>query len=647
MIGTLYELLVAQSLLVKVGDTAIGGEAKDEFALFTSKSASKPEILQQYCDTDILLQHPGELILIQCKASSTPNTYPLTRVAVKQILVDAGKHLVRLRSAGTTDPVTSFILASNRPLHPDLAALTAECAAIDLAALAPSACPASLLEQGQDAATLLTDWCAALKDTTKNKSPVIDQDTADAVASLIPLFSFAELQLDTCIAHFKRSVQKMGLFESEITEVSNGLMGRLTQAMVDHTPIQTALRGQFFVPPTFHTFCPDEILSLHSAQLRRHWNQSDLDCSWEDHTSESLPREDTLRELESKLFAISDSADSRILVVVGDGGTGKTCLAFQVPSLVSTLNKQEPFSPVFGIVDGSTVPESILSHGLDPYFEHYRYPRIQGSMDNSSRRLEEAAEACNANIQIWILIPNSDELTGDKLPALIEQLQRTGFPNVKFVLTARSRPWGNLSRWSRGVETLVVGNLSRAELYKWFFDRGVSQSSGGTRTFLPVGGLNTLVRPSGGRDMIDSGWLDHALCFGAFREWIDSFESEIDRVRHLEGFLVGNAGSVQLYAGYSKAYLCKRIQKHCQRFDVDIGQITRTFENIWQRRDALGAVQAHQWQDELCLGQFSDPVAREVVQQFLQVGVLAWQDADCSRLRWSVPFANVAEVEEA
>jgi hypothetical protein len=642
-VGILYELVVIQAILSINGKAKVydeGGFGHIEFnALIASGKAS---VMPQYFDTDIAVADADDLSLVQCKASEKGET--LTHGDLVEILIEGSAHLQAIRAKGDNRPVSNFIIATNRPISDEIKNLNADLDAFrSRGGGKDSTCP-KVLDKGGTTAQSVLDWAKSLSipgkdaDGKKTKIP-LDISRANLVAELAVKVRYALVREAEVQKRFRDSLRRYGLNESEIDKVDTNLKGELLDASKRGDDVVTALRRQFSSDDRSLSLCPEELHPLEEKLIEHHWSRGEHGQTIEEATKEGLPRTLLVDELVQALQTLAFSPTERGLVLIGDGGVGKSQLLFEIPRLVRDLGVGDPKEHLFTFVDCRPKIDDPVGRALLPFFEAHRY--VQGRTDGAAlaSRLKIAFDACEADTILWILIPNADELSQAELTDLLAVLTESLESKPRFVLTARQNPWDKSGGPSHAqfLRPLSVGLFEPEEVDEWINAQGAL--TGRYSSSVTPMRSGALVPRRGSSSEIDVTVLfGHPLSFQALQRWMATKPEGTQRLTALSGLIQGDGHLLTEYMQFLRRAYVDRVFKHSKRFDVGREEVNELFGNLWERKDELSTIAPSRWGDELCpdLGPSQQP--DQVVRQFVQAGVLKYTNRQGSRIEWAVPY---------
>lgn len=654
-VGVLYELVVTQAILSLDRETRIFDEGgAGEITFGGQIQVGKLDVLSQYFDTDIVISEDDALTIIQCKASDKGDN--LTHGDLVQILIEGAKHLQKIRAASDNRSVLNFIIATNRPISQEIKDLNAQINEFRSKGFSQSSpCPMvlekskkivrkSLDSMGKTPQSVL-DWAKSLKTDSKDengKTVKISLDTklAESVAELAITASYALIREEEVQKRFRDSLRRYGLNESEIDKIDTLLKGELLEASRRGDNVVNVLRRHFSLDENRTlSLCPDELRTIEEPLIEHQWTRGEYGQTLEQTEQRSLPRAILANELINSLSDMITSASERGLVLIGDGGIGKSQLLFQIPKLVRKSRIGGSKEHLFSFVDCRPAIENMIERALLPFFEGHTY--VQGHSNGTALadRLKSAFHACGTETLIWILVPNADELSSDELTDLLALITESLTSKPVFVLTARQYPWDTSGGPSnlKFLRALSVGMLDSAEIEDWIEEQGVSMQNF-SRSVSPMR-RGALVLERGSKAEVNIAELfGHPLSFQALQNWVYTKQERSQRRSDLQGLIRGDSGPTSDYMTYLRQSYVDRVFKHSKRFGVTKEAIDEIFANLFSRRDELPTIATAQWATDLCPNLGSSQQPDLVVRQFAQAGVLKYTDRQASRIEWAVPY---------
>jgi hypothetical protein len=645
IVGLLYELLVVQRLLtdgILVNDASNSLEF-DGFTLGALLTGDDAQLLHQYCDTDVAVCTPNSISVVQCKASA--NAAKVTQSDIRQILVEAAKHVSKIRESGDKRTIAGLYLVTNRPLSDELAGkLQGELATIAGSDPKCTACPACLTKPAKQ--PTIEGWCLTLTHQTSTngaKTTVrIPADLAKIAQELLLRLKVVQLSMDGCASAFDRSMRRLGLTSAEASSVASNLAGEIITAAKNHEDIAGRIKRNLFGAHTFHSLCPcdPDLGAIHRQHIDDLQQAYDLPPVPDPEMGRYLPR----RRLVSEVIGAMSAPGTRVVVLRGDGGMGKSHLLLRLPEFFQGGASASAVSFI-ALAARKPTTGDYLRDALSPYFEGNEYI---GDWEGGVllTRLVNALKACGepSPIRVWVFVPDADELCDDDLKTLLDQV-RDAPSSARFVITCRTHNWPSDQRFSQiaGLLTCDIGLLDREELYQWFAARGASAVVAHRPSLL--GGSNW-TQPTGfrSRDAVDCGYLDHPLAFGALATWYASISGQdplgsLGTQYDLQQLLDANRTALAAFMRHARSYYCTRVRKHVQ---ADLDDIEMVFNRLWAARDALPSTSFGTLHDELNKD-LPTPNADEITRQFMQVGIVRRRDTGPRYFEWAIPYVGDLE----
>ncbi len=653
VVGILYELVVTQAVLsldgeAKYFDRGGFGEIEFEGHLLTKNA----EVISQYFDTDITIAADEDLTIIQCKASERRE--PMTHGDLVQILLEGANHLKKIRDSGDSRKVSKFIIATNRPISHKIQNLNNELRKFrEEKGTGGTKCPSVLLETaGQKMSPkrlvgkpTVLEWASAIKISRKDdegkaiKSP-IDPSLAPCIVEIVQSLHYALIRAEEVQKRFADSLRRYGLNEAEIDRAGIALKGELLEASKEGRNVVTALRRQFSSDDKRSlSLCPDRLRPIEEQLVQHQWDRSDQGQTIAEVEINGLPRENLVHELIRDLQLVVDAPQERGLVLIGDGGIGKTQLLFEVPKLVRHHKIGGSEDHLFAFADCRPKFENPVGRALLPFFDSHKY--VQGQTDGSAllARLRSAFDACGTKTKLWILLPDADELGPSELMDLLDSITESVKSEPIFVLTARQDPWDNSGgpHNLKFLRPLAVGKLDPNEIYSWLSDQGVS-TQGFSRSVAPMRNVSSVVQQRS-PVAIDAGILfGHPLSFRALQIWLNTRKEVKQRQADLQHLLQGHENLMSDFMLFLRDTYVDRVYKHSMRFGVKRDAIEELFQILWAMRDELPNIPASAWATDLCPNLTQNQNPDLVIRQFAQSGVLKYADQQASRIQWAVPY---------
>jgi hypothetical protein len=653
VVGILYELVVTQAVLsldgeAKYFDQGGFGEIEFEGQLLTKNA----KVISQYFDTDITIAADEDLTIIQCKASE--NRDPLTHGVLVQILLEGANHLKKIRDSGDMRKVSKFIIATNRPISPKLQNLNIELRKFrEEKGTGDTKCPSVLLETTGEKVSAkrlfgkptVLQWASAIKITTKDdegkaiKSP-IDPLLASYIVEIVQSLQYALIRAEEVQKRFADSLRRYGLNQAEIDRVGVALKGELLEASKEGRNVVTALRRQFSSDDNRSlSLCPDRLRPIEEKLVQHQWDRSDQGRTMAEAEKNGLPRANLVHDLVRDLQFVVNLPQERGLVLIGDGGIGKSQLLFEVPKLVRNLKIGGTEDHLFAFADCRPKFENPIGRALLPFFDSHKY--VQGQTDGAAllARLRSAFDACGTKTKLWILIPDADELSPSELMDLLDSITESIKPEPIFVLTARQDPWDNSGgpHNLKFLRPLAVGRLDPGEIYSWLSGQGVSPQ-GFSRSVAPMRNVSSVVQRKSSEEIDAGNLFGHPLSFRALQNWLNTRNELKQRQSDLQSLLLGHEPLMSEFMLFLRGAYVDRVFKHSMRSGVKRDAIEELFQTLWNRRDELPNIPASAWAHELCPNLTQNQNPDLVIRQFAQAGVLKYVDRQASRIEWAVPY---------
>ena len=605
-IGLLYEISIAQGLTgVSLGIIRKSDASFDGFDLWLTDATGSPrDQLMQYADVDFLLPGDADLVVVQCKATGSSDL-AMSLADIREILVAGSKQLRTLRDAGETRPVAAFLLVTNRSLGPSVASLNSD-----------------LWEEskGRPPQPRLTPLDPIPQSFGKNKVTVegwcrrsCKKGVAPHVEDLAVRLRHVQLNSDRIAAALDRSLQSLGLLPSEISEVVQAWRGALVSPLGDDLDV---VRQKML----------DELTGGYAPRNLRFSGIADLTASSRDQAWESsnlvgthdAPSPDLLRRrlLGNILLQCqeAEAPDCAGVVLIAEGGMGKTRAAYRAAILASSPGRQFLYAP------WESAPSDALEPALKPLFTSLRRARGDGSL-RLLQRLEEAQWESAESVTLWVVVPDFDRVSGGRLRSQLVALQSVATQHgsrlrVRFLLTCRKYAWdvaqrgtsNNSQRWK---EVFVPG-LEEEEVGMWLSDRRIGSDRFDVE---PLHKDDTMVVRSGGTDPFRDLGLSHPLAFSALHEVLES------RGQLAPTFSPTLASDRAEFYSVARQQIVDRLAKHAGDGNIPLDEVEAVFDALSQRRDDLATVEYGEWPG-VFFGMVSKSCADTILVQAEEVGVL-------------------------